>query len=471
MTDFKELVNAGDGLAQALAGLNGGTPFAKAVTTGNGVAVPGDTGGTALRRQDLAADVKNITFGSRNFTIYNTIPRGVAQATAYEYTIQDGYGESGSSRYIQEMEIADVNDFSVTRKYVAMKIVGDTRQASILSLQVNNTKNPMDMMVNSAMMVVAKSIEYGIFYGDGDLSSKGEHQGNEFDGLIKLIPDENVIDLKGKILTETDLNAAAVKIAENYGEPDSVYMPVGVQAAFVNNQLNRQWVTQGSAVDINAGFTVPTFVSSQGSSLKLFPSAIMMNDKILNVNEQVKPQAPAAPVLTAKVSAGAGKFSDDDVKEKASYAVRIISENGTASAISFVDTDLSSGNASEVSLDINAGVQLIGAPSFVQVFRKDLTTGKFFLIGRVPFFKATVSAGAYHISFVDKNDEIPGTADVFVGQMTQDVIELAELNPMQRIDLAQYKAAVQFAVLWYGGLVLYAPKKFVRLSNVKAQVY
>ena len=221
MTDFKDLVNAGDDLAQVLSGMNG-TPFAKAVTTGNNVVLPGDTGGTALRRQDLAADVKNITYGSRNFTIYNTIPRGTAQATAYEYTIQDGYGESGSSRYIQEMEIADVNDFSVTRKYVAMKIVGDTRQASILSLQVNNTKNPMDMMVNSAMMVVAKSIEYGIFYGDGDLSGEGEHQGNEFDGLVKLIPDENVIDLQGRILTETDLNAAAVKIAENYGEHKKV---------------------------------------------------------------------------------------------------------------------------------------------------------------------------------------------------------------------------------------------------------
>ena len=383
MTNFNDLANAGDGLAQALTELNG-TAFSKAVTTGNGVVVPGDAGGTALRRQDLSDDVKNITFGSRNFTIYNTIPRGVAQATAYEYTIQDGYGESGSSRFIQEMEIADVNDFSVTRKYVAMKIIGDTRQASILSLQVNNTKNPMDMMVNSAMMVVAKSIEYGIFYGDGDLSAEGEHQGNEFDGLVKLIPDENVIDLKGQILTETDLNAAAVRIAENYGEPDSVYMPVGVQAAFVNNQLNRQWVTQGSAVDINAGFTVPTFVSSQGSSLKLFPSAIMMNDKILNQSEAVQPQAPAAPVVTATVAAENGNFVDADTKSPLSYAVRIISKNGAASAITTVDADLTDAT-SHVELDINAGVQLIGAPSFVQIYRKDLFTGKFFLIGRVLF--------------------------------------------------------------------------------------
>lgn len=470
MAKFQKAAEEAQALAAAFSnGKGASTDFAKSLTTGNDVVLPGGTGGAALRRQDLADDVKNLTYTKKDFTIFNLIPRGIADSTAYEYTIQDGYGDAGSSRFVGEMDIASINDIDLERKVVSMKIISDTRQASILSLQVNNTADPLDKLLDAAMITIAKTIEYGIFYGDADLSAKGAGQGFEFDGLKKLIPAANVIDLGGKILTETDLNAAAVKIAENYGTADSVFMPVGVQAAFVNNQLNRQWVSQGSASQVASGFNVPTFFSSQGA-LKLYPSTIMMNDKILNRSAAIDPQAPLAPVVTTSVKAGAGKFADSDLSNDLHYAVRLVSAKSAKSAPAFVDAKLAS-NTSEVTLDINLGVQIIGAPQHVEIFRKDEFTGNFFLIGRVPFFNKTVVDGAFHVSFVDANEDIPGTADVFVGSMDHEVVELVELASMQRLPLATIKASVQFTVLWQGALALYAPKKFARLKNVKSQVY
>jgi hypothetical protein len=65
------------------------------------------------------------------------------------------------------------------------------------------------------------------------------------------------------------------------------------------------------------------------------------------------------------------------------------------------------------------------------------------------------------------NDEIPETADVFVGELTPSVVHLFELLPMMRLPLAQVNASVTFAVLWYGALALRAPKKWARIKNVK----
>lgn len=445
-----------------------GGQFAKSLTTGNDVVTPGTTGGAALRPQDLAADIKNLTFGKNDFVMFNLVPRGRATSTAYEYNIKDGYGDTGSSRFVQEMEIADINDISYERKVVRMKIISDTRQMSILSAQVANVVNPMDELLDASMTVVAKTIEYGIFYGDADMSQIGEGQGNEFDGLKKLIPDSNVIDLRGTVLTELNLNSAAVRIAENYGHATSAFMPVGVQAAFVQNQLNRQWVAQGSAENLASGFNVPKFYSAQGA-INLYPSTIMDYEKRLNTNAVIKPTAPAAPNVTATVADAAGRFSDADIASPLKYAVVVESAGSAKSAPTLVTAALNK-VTNAVTLDVDLGAQIIGTPRDIAVYRFDVNSGAYYRIGRVPMYKATNVSGEWHVTFVDENDEIAGTSDVFIGELDGGILQLVELNSMQRLPLATVKAALQFTILWQGALALYAPKKWALLKNVKAQV-
>lgn len=468
MANFQRTAEEAELLSRALGAANtaqGGT-FAKSFTTGDNVVLPGDTGGAAVRVQDLATDVKNITYGRNDFVMFNLIPRGTALSTAHEYTIQDGYGVSGSSRFVREMEIADVNDVSLERKVVTMKIISDTRQVSILSMQVKNLKDPMQVELDAAMLTIAKSIEYAIFYGDADLASK-QGQGAQFDGLKKLIDPNNVIDLRGEILTERDLNAASVRIAEAFGNADSAFMPIGVHAAFVQNQLNRQWITQGSAEAVASGFTVPKFIASQGQ-ISLYPSTIMRTDKILDTKQAISAQAPAAPVVTATVDTDANsKFAAEDAGTL-EYAVVLESDNSTASAPASVTAVAEAGKS--VNLTINLGIQVIGNPRNVSIYRFDEDSKAYFLLDRVPFYKATNESGSFVIKFTDANQEIPGTSEVFVGELNDNVLELLELATLQRFPLAQVKAAYQFSVLWQGGLALYAPKKWVMLKNVKARI-
>ena len=99
----------------------------------------------------------------------------------------------------------------------------------------------------------------------------------------------------------------------------------------------------------------------------------------------------------------------------------------------------------------------------MSVYRKGLQTGLFYLIARIPASKAQDGV----ITHIDTNAQIPETADVFVGEMSANVVHLFELLPMMRLPLAQINASVTFAVLWYGALALRAPKKWARIKNVK----
>ncbi|MGE4657286.1 capsid protein, partial [Bifidobacterium longum subsp. suis] len=78
-----------------------------------------------------------------------------------------------------------------------------------------------------------------------------------------------------------------------------------------------------------------------------------------------------------------------------------------------------------------------------------------FLIARVPLSAAN-EAG--QIVFVDRNETIPETTDVFVGEMSPKVLSLLELLPMMKLGLARMNATSTFTVLWYGALALYAPR-------------
>lgn len=450
--------------AEIMNGVVGSNEINKSFTTGTEIVTEDATGGQAFRRQSLASDVKNLTFGNQDFTIYTIIPRGTARSVIEEYVIQDGYGDYGSSRMVPEIDIATVNNASIQRKVVRIKNISDVRQVSLLSMQVDNIQEPLDFELNNAIMTVAKTIEYNLFYGDSDLTAQGEGQGQEFDGLSKLIPAENVIDLRGEVLTEQSLNQAAVKIAQGgFGTPTDAFLEVGAHANFVNNQLSRQWVTQGAGSDIASGFNVPKFVSARGS-IALHGSTIMNKDRTLDLTARQNPQSPATPTVKATVAEGSAKFADSDLVSPLKYAVVLASKAGKSAPATAVATLASV--KTEVSLAIDLGIQIIGDPTHVEIFRFDEKSGQYSLVSRIPFSEAKFVSGTFSVNFVDKNDVIAGTSVGFVGELSDRTIKLLELAPMYRLPLAQVSAAITFTVLWSGALALYAPKRWVKLINV-----
>lgn len=453
--------------------INSGVNISKSngqMETGYNINPNTQTGAAALRRESLAQDIKNLTFGTQQFTLFPIIPRVPADNTVMQYTVQDGYGQSGASRYVSEGAIASLNLPDVNKKFVAMKYLSDTRNVSLQALAANNSRSPLDVQTDSAMMTIAESIEQGLFYGDADLTDKAPGNGKQFDGLYKLVDKKNVIDLKGESLTEQILNNAAVRVAKGFGVPSDAFMPIGVQADFVSQQLNRQVVLQQAPEGIASGFNINAYQSTAGV-IKLHGSTIMDRGNILDEQDGVNLSGPAAPSeVTASIVAGEKPvFKDEDVLEALNYKVRVVSTAGNSlpalASAKLTDTK------SNVALDIRVAGLYQEQPTHVEIFREDPESHEFYRIGLVGFNEAKREADGFHISFTDVNDRIPGTADVFVGELQERTIGLYEWKEMQRLPLAQVNASINFTILWWGALGLFAPKRWAIIKNVKARVY
>lgn len=439
----------------------------KSFTTGTGITPDTQHDAAALRRELLDDQVKMLAFTNGDFTIYPLINKQQVNSTVAKYAVFNQHGRTGHSRFVREVGVASINDPNIRQKTVQMKFLSDTKQQSLAAGLVNNIADPMTILTEDAISVIAKSIEWAIFYGDASLAAEADNQaGIEFDGLTKLIDEAtNVIDLAGARLDEATLNKAAVIVGKGYGRATDAFMPIGVQADFTNNLLDRQRVIQPSqAGGFSTGFSINQFLSTRGA-INLHGSTIMENDNIL-VDRIPEPNAPQAPAsVTATVKTGdKGKFRPGkDTTIPLEYKVVVHSDDAESLASDAVTAAVKN-DTDSVAIAVKLQSLYQAKPQFISIYRKGNETGHFFLVARVPLSKADENGV---ITFVDRNQVIPETTDVFIGELTPQVISLLELLPMMKLPLAQMNATTTFTVLWYGALALYAPKKWVRIKNVQ----
>ncbi len=440
--------------------------LSKTFTTGYGITPDDQTNAAALRREFLEDEVKMLAYDTNDFTIYPMVNKQQVNSTVVKYAVFNQHGRTGHSRFVREVGVASINDPNIRQKTVSMKFLSDTKQQSLAAGMVNNISDPMSILTDDAIAVIAKSIEWAIFYGDAALTHETDEQaGIEFDGLHKLIDQKtNVMDLRGETLTEAALNKAAVIVGKGYGQATDAFMPIGVQADFTNNLLQRQMAIMPSQEGgMSTGFAITDFLSTRGR-IRLHGSTIMENDAVLDESRVPQQNAPLPPQnVAAKVNTNAGGAFREEDKGAHSYKVVVYSDEAESVASQAVEATVS--NATDaVELTVTLQNMYQAQPQFVTIYRQGKETGYYFEIARVPVSKANEQG---QIVFEDKNAQIPETTDVFVGEMSPQVISLLELLPMMRLPLAQMNATVTFTILWYGALALYAPKKWVRIKNVK----
>jgi len=190
----------------------------------------------------------------------------------------------------------------------------------------------------------------------------------------------------------------------------------------------------------------------------------MENDKFFDAQHLGGQNAPAAPdAVTATIKASdKGQFTPDDVAAgNLNYKVTVSSDKGQSKETS-VSATLDAADSS-VAVAIKLPSAFVAAPKYVSVYREDVTTGNYFLLERIGVNTANETGT---ITFVDRNQVIPGTVDVFIGQMDPMVIRLYELLPLMSLPLPTQNKTLAWSVIWNGALALIAPKRFALIKNV-----
>ncbi|BCK59764.1 major capsid protein [Staphylococcus phage vB_SauH_DELF3] len=434
----------------------------KSFQTGYGITPETQIDAGALRREILDDQI-TMDVATNDDVIWNRDIKGPpAQSKVIKYDEYLRHGNVGHSRFVNEIGIAPVSDPNIRQKTVSMKYVSGAKNMSIASGLVNNNADPSQPLTTGAIAVVPKTIEWASLDGDASPTSEVEGEGLEFDGLAKLIDKNNVIDAKGEQLTEQQLNEASFRILKGINTATDAYMPIGVHADFVNSVLSRQMqLMQDNSGNVNTGYSENGFYSSRGF-IKLHGSTVLENELILDESLQSLPNAPLSAKESATVETKQkGAFENEEDRAGLSYKVVAVSDDAQSAPSEEVTATVSNVDDG-VKLTINVNAMYQQQPQCLSVYRQGNLGGMPFLIERVPVKDAQEDGS---IVFVDTNETLPETADVFVPKMSSQVSLLFQLRPMMLLPLAQIYASITFAVLWYGALALRAPKKWARIKN------
>jgi hypothetical protein len=426
----------------------------------------------ALRRESLANMVRSMTYGTEQFIFYRKLMENaiVSTSTVEQYTVFDHHSEVGHGLTNYEGQVSEPTDPHMVRKIVPIKYLSKTSNITLQAQMVSSIADPVQVYNEDAVTTIISMIEWESFYGDSDLSASPEEKnGTEFDGLVKLIPKENVIDNHGETLNTDALSNAAMIIQSAYGTATDAFMPAGAKAEFVNSLIESKSLQQvgikadGNSDAYNYGFTISNYlVPSTGLPVSLNGSNVMTLPQQLDPRKVGTAGTALQPKVTSTVNNGdKGAFREKhEVGTTLNYKVTATIGNKET-----VATDVSAAvTAKDDSVALKITVPSIGEniAEYVSVYRL-AEDGYYWLIKRIGIREAD-DAGT--ITYVDRNEKIAGTVDVFVGDMSPKVIGLYQLLPLDVLPLARFSASNTWSYLWFGALALFIPTRWVRITNV-----
>ena len=415
------------------------------------------TGGAAFIPQSLENTLKVLTYENHHLRLWNRVHKDKAYSTIEEFNVVDSYGEDLPTFMDEGLAGPDTTG-NYERRFAKVKGLNTTRSVTNLMTLVTTTEDPVALETNSGILHLLGQTERALFYGDSSIGGDGR-EGAEWDGLFKQADETNVMDLRGKHFEDTHLNEAANIVQGNYGIATDVFLPLPVSKLFSEQYYpNQRALMNVESGELTAGTTITKFNSMAGT-LDIQPSLFMNRGiKELNLTDKAMGVAPTTPTVTVATDETEGLFDAGTYK----YAIVAFSKEGKSDVIN-VDP-VTSIKGKSVKLTIKNAENQIVAPESFTIYRTENNGNKFYEIGRVG---ATSTEANGETVFIDKNENLPGTADLIVGQFSPDALALKELAPMFKLDYALTGPRHRFGIFYYATPTMYMPKRFVTVKNIK----
>jgi hypothetical protein len=440
----------------------------KALTAGQdrdppGAIVAGD--GFALRVESLERTLKNTTFKMEHIRFWKSIPKLAAYNTVEEFNQIQSYGENPDAGWIDEGDLPEEDDSTYERKFSVVKYLGTTRRVThVMSMVKPAHGNVIAQETINGTMHLLRILERAMFYGRSDLSAL------QFDGFEKLmldsLPADNIIDLRGKPLSEDVLTDGALTVqdAPNYGTPTHLYLNPKVKADLVKTFFPKErYDLFQKTSDGMIGLDIKGFTSPAGD-VRFEPDVFVTDGGAPTAAVGDAAKRPSAFTVstgpTTPVEATA-QFEADDAGDYF-YRIQAVNRYGRSAAQDLVagPTAVTVAAGDKVTFGLTPGAVV---PDYWEVYRTkvDAASGSERLILRIPHTTAAAEE-----TLDDLNANLPGTTSAFLFQQNLENMSFKQLAPMVKIPLATIDSSIRWMQLIYGVPVLYTPGKNVLYVNV-----
>lgn len=442
----------------------------KALQAGYTYGVTDQTGGSAFRVESLEASLKVLTYSEEHVRFWKALPKMQAYNTVEEYNLLNDYGSTANA-FVPEGVLPETEDSTYNRKVALMKYMGTTRVVTHPMTMVKSAHGDVVAMENrNGILWLMRKIEEALFWGDNRLAfnygnTSGGVEGIEWPGLDAQIDSTSVYDAQGQPLTEGLLNDACNTIAESYGRATHLFCPFKVASDFSKTYFAKERVIMPSPQGgITAGTVVNDFNSHFGA-IKIVPNIFLNKNRKAagtapaSARSGNAPQAPASIAGVPAATTGVWKITGN-VK----YQCTAVNRFGESAACGATANVAIAASTAVVTLTITNPNPISGlAPDYFNVYRQDNGTGAFYYVKSVACGNVT-SAGT--TTTTDDGTYMTNASTAFLGQLTPDVIAIKQLAPLMKMDLAVLGPAIRWMILFYATMVLYAPKKWIKIINV-----
>lgn len=433
----------------------------KALSAGSDVNNPGTAAGEGfpLRTESLEATLKNLTYEMDEIKLFKSIPKVPASNTVEEFNRLVSYGEGGARSFNQgffsEGGLPDEQDSTFERVTVLIKFLGITGRVTHVANTIRAAHgNVIALETMNKTMELLRNLENALFFGDSTLIPE------QWDGLYKLVSDsapDNVIDLRGGVLTEDALNDMLLTIRDNYGQATDAYFGTGPYADLAKQVYDRQRFAYAPAPG-TLGTTITAFQGQHGK--------INLHDHVFITPGQLARAAalgradkrPGTPTITVAPAAAPSASSQFGTSDAGTYIYKVVAGNksGLSAPLTSASVAVAAGDAVTFTVS-DAGPDT----TFYEVYRSTLggaaSTAK--LMTRV------ARSGATQV-ITDLNEDLPGTSQGFVLMQNSRSFSWSQLLPMTRIPLAAIDTSIRWTQVIYGAVKCYTPTKNVVVKNI-----
>lgn len=443
----------------------------KAITAGyGGAGKPTDlTYGGVLQAESLESTLKSITFDMKNLKFWPAISVDKAYNLFEQYNRLIGYG-SDSSPYIGEGGAPREEDSTYIRDGQRIVFFGTRRKVSHQMTLVRTTVGDIvAQQAKEGTMHLLKNVEREMYWGhahftnaatgvqDGAISdlpvnsiamngllqqllkgdSDSQQKSKEFEGFgeVRSIAQ----DLAGAVLSQDDLEDLAVVALENFGAPSELHIEPLALSSFVK-QFYPQFRSAPGMSGQSVGYDVNKMVTSAGT-IEFKPNLFLRprgRARAIAISG-----ALAAPVLGA-VGAATNPVGSLTAGDSFDYVATSVNDHGESSVSAVQAATVQANGSAQISIGAVAGAK------YYKVYRK-VTGGA---AGSEQFIGNYKSSG----DVTDSGAKGAGLGEAFLLDMSSEVMRFKQLSPLSKINFAIVSTALEFAVVLYGALFVYAPR-------------
>lgn len=439
----------------------------KALTAGYGTDSSQFSGGRALIPEDLEGEVISVVSMLKDdCKAMNTMKTTPVRSTVHEVNLRLDHGDWKHITVEEGGESVD-SDQTIDRKTYPVKYMQARRAVTKQMELVDTFEGALASEKIAGIETIIKSAEYQCFQGDAAIIP------TQFDGFLAAIrkapaAERNIINLAGKTVGSYGakvFDEISAMVRQQGGILEKAFFPIALSKDVKEMFADKMRYVINQPLGNLSFKAIPDYGTSTGATIALSGDGAgddlfyeVKGTVVAEGNAAKRPAAPAS--VTAAAAAGAASaFTASDAGDY-NYAVHAVNAYGI-SAGTEVSGAVTVAGGNVVTLTITPGTGPRATGFIICRSKKDGT--EVMEMDKIP------NRGEATTTFVDKNEELPGTASMLFlpKQRFQPVYAFGQLLPASTFPLyPTNRAETPFLVMMYGSLEVRAPKHCGLVKNI-----